>query len=227
MVKRFILPLEALDDIRGLVRLSSDQLVALETLFSSGKSVSAHRATFINQVAEKLRISIEDARSVSVVCSFLLSAVDDNEAGDVGELLEDVREFLKDSLTEDERQTILNEFDEKRTVLVSLATPKPARLRAEKIRRLLGGPEPHVHSFRTVCQIRPLFEGPENNETIVGLVPMILLEIESVNADGITNTLSFSMDADDLKELEKLVKRTNMKLEAIQEKYNSEILAAE
>lgn len=72
-----------------------------------------------------------------------------------------------------------------------------------------------------------LFEGPDTDETIVGLVPMILLEIESADADGDPNTLSFSMDAEDLAELETVVKRTRMKLEAIQEKYKSEILAAE
>lgn len=227
MVKRLILPPDALDDFRTLLQLSSGQLKALEDLFSRGESATALRATFVNQVAETLQINIEDARSVTVVCSFLLSGADEDDADSVVELLDDLREFLENSLPDNDKQPVLDKFDQNREVLLSLATPKPARMRAQKIRGLLAGPEPHVHSFRTICQLRPLFEGPDNDETIVGLVPMILFEIESADADGDPNTLSFSMDAEDLEELEKVVKRTRMKLESIQEKYKSEMLASE
>ena len=228
MVKRVILPSEALDDFCTLLRLSSDQLKALGDLFSKGESATPLRTTFVNQVAEKLQVNIEDARSVTVVCSFLLSNADDGDAGSANEVLDDVYEFLENSLQgDDNKQTVLGKFDENRGLLLSLATPKPARKRAQKIRSLLAGPEPHVHSFRTICQLRPLFEGPDNNETIVGLVPMILFEIESADADGDTATLSFSMDSEDLAELENVVKRTRVKLQSIQQKYKPEILTAE
>ena len=143
------------------------------------------------------------------------------------ELVDDIRDFLENLLPKVDKQSVLEQFDQNRELILSLVTPKPARMRALKIRGLMAGPEPHVHSFRTICQLRPLFEGPENDETIIGLVPMILLEIESADVDGDTNTLSLSMDAEDLAELEKVVKRTRMKLEAIQEKYKSDILSAE
>lgn len=227
MVKRLIVPSEALDDFCTLLSLSADQLKALEDLFSRGESATALRATFVNQVAETLQINIKDARSVTVVCSFLLSGADEENTDSVGELLDDVREFFENSLPDNDRQPVLDQFDQHREILLSLVTPKPARMRAQKIRSLLAGPEPHVHSFRTICQLRPLFEGPDSDETIVGLVPMILLEIESANADGDPSSLSLSMDAEDLVELEKVVKRTRMKLKSIQETYKSEILAAE
>ena len=72
-----------------------------------------------------------------------------------------------------------------------------------------------------------MFDGQDGIETIAGLVPMILLEIESANADGDVNTLSFSMDTEDLEELQRAIERTRMKLEAIQNKYKTEILTAE
>lgn len=228
MVKRMILPSEALDDVCTLLRLSSEQLKALDELFTKGESASPLRAEFVNRVAESLQVNIEDARSVVMVCSFLLrrsEAKDDEDF--VTDLLVDFREFLENSLPDDERQTVLAKFDGNREIFKSLATPKPAPLRVEKIRRLQSGPEQHIHSFRTVCQLRPLFEGPENDERIVGLVPMILLEIECADADGDCSTLAFSMDDEDLAELERVVKRTRAKLEAISEKYESEILTAD
>lgn len=227
MVKRLILPSEALGDFLALLHLSSDQLKTLENLFSTGESATALRATFVNQVAEALQISIEDARSVTVVCSFLLSGAEAADADYGRDLLEDVRKFLENALPEKDRQAVLDRFSQNREILLSLVTPKPARMRAKKIRGLLAGPEPHVHSFRTICQLRPLFEGPDNEETIIGLVPMILLEIESAGADGDSNTLSLSMDAEDLAELERVVKRTRMKLETIQEKYKSDVLTVD
>ena len=227
MVKRVILPSDALDDFRTLIRLSSDQLKALDELFASGESVSALRTTFVNQVAEDLQLNLDEARSVTVVCSFLLSLSDKEDEGSAGEILDDVREFLENSLPDEDKDSVLGQFDQNCELISSLATPKPARKRAQKIRGLLAGPEPHVHSFRTICQLRPLFEGQDNDETIVGLVPMILLEIESADADGDANTLSFSMDAEDLAESQKVVERTRMKLEAIQKKYKTEILTTE
>ena len=163
-----------------------------------------------------------------VVCDFLLlrrEVQDDEEF--VIDLLHDLRQFLEDYVPEDDQQAVLTNFDENHEILKSLTTPKPAPLRVKKIRSLQSGPEQHVHAFRTICQLRPLFEGPENDEKIDGLVPMILLEIESGDADGVPSTLAFSMSEADLAELEKVVKRTREKLEAIHEKYGSELLTAD
>lgn len=228
MVKRVSLPSEAFDDIRTLICLSTEQLRTLDELFSNAESAFPLRASFINQVAENLKVGLDDARSVVVVCHFLLrhsDAQDDKEF--VTGLLGDIREFLENSVPDEEQQSLLSQFDEKRGILESLASPKPAPLRERKIRRLESGPEPHVDDVRTVCQLRPLFEGQEREEFIAGLVPTILLEIETTISDGDSRTFAFSMGIDQLEQLEQVLKRTREKLEAIRMKYGSELLTSE
>ncbi len=228
MVKRVDLPPDALDDVCTLVRLSADQLTALVELFSTAESAFPLTETFIAKVAEELRVSIEDARSVVVVCHFiLLHSEAQGDEGFISDVLRDVREFLENSLPKDELRGVLTSFDNNREILESLATPKPAPLRARKIERLASGPERRIDSIRTICQLRPLFEGPENDELIVGVVPSILLEIESVDDDDDSSTVAFSIDDKKLAELEKVVRRTREKLEAIREKYGSELLTTD
>ncbi len=225
MVKRVDLPSDALDDVRALLRLSAAQLTKLDELFSTAESAFPLRETFINQVAETLKVSIDDARSVVMVCHFLLlhsEAHDDEDI--VSDVLRDVREFLENLLAKDESRGVLASFDENRDTLKSLATPKPAPLRARKIERLASGPERRIDSIRTICQLRPLFEGPENDERIVGVVPSILLEIESVDDDDDSSTVVFSIDDKKLTELEEVIQRTREKLEAIRQRYASDLL---
>jgi hypothetical protein len=89
---------------------------------------------------------------------------------------------------------------------------------------LASGPEQSILSIRTLCQLRPLFEGPEHEEQIVGLVPTIVLEVEATDADGDAQTVAFSLNSDALRSLEQVVKRTQEKLAAIREKYGDELL---
>lgn len=228
MVKRIILPPGALDDVCTLLRLSRDQLNALNGVFSEGESAAPLRASFVTKVAETLRVNIDNARSIVTVCHFLLlhsEAKEDEEF--VEDVLNDFREFLENSLEDPQKTEILSSFDRNRDVLASLATPKPAPLRLQKIRKLASGPEEQLESIRTICQLRPLFDGPEHEETIEGLVPVILVELELENEDGVSRTASFAMDHEKLDELENVIRRTREKLDAIQNKYGSELLSTD
>lgn len=228
MVKRVILPSEALDDVRTLIQLSNVQLSVLDQLFSKGESAFPLRASFINEVAEQLKVNIDDARSVVVVCHFLLRKTDANEGDEyVTDLLADFREFLENSVDGEERQSLLAKFDENREVLASLAAPKPEPLRVKKIRRLERGPEPYIQEIRTICQLRPLFEGAESDESIAGLIPTLVLEIEAKDGDGDSKTFAFSMASEDLAKIEQVIQRTRDKLDAIRAKYGSALLTVD
>jgi hypothetical protein len=227
MPKRVVLPSGAVDDVCTLLQLSSDQLASLDRLFATGESASPLRPSFINRVAETLNVRLDQARSVVMVCHFLLLQPDDLRIEDpeyARELLDDLREFVESDVPESDKTTLLASLDTNRMMLESLAMPKPDRLRAQKIRRLASGPEQSILSIRTLCQLRPLFEGPEHEEQIVGLVPTIVLEVEATDADGDAQTVAFSLNSDALRSLEQVVKRTQEKLAAIREKYGDELL---
>jgi hypothetical protein len=228
MAKQIILPADAFDDVRTLVGLSRDQLTSLDAVFATAASASPLRTTFINRVAETLRITIQEARSVVIVTHFLLLRPGGQEGQQfVSELLDDFREFLADSATEDESGRLLAAFDEKRELFASLATPKQERLRAQKILRLARGPERTVESVRTVCQLRPMYEGPEHEEEIIGLVPVTLLELKTKDVDGMVETHAFGLDTEALAALERVIERTKEKLGAMRQKYGSELLTTD
>jgi hypothetical protein len=228
MVRRVRFPTEALDDISVLLRLTNQQFQTLDKLFSSGESAFPLRNPFVEKVASELSVSSDEAGSIVAVCHFLLrddDALDD--ASFVDEMLVDLREFLEQNLPESERESLLDAFDANANNLKSLTIPKPEPLRFQKIRKLANGPESQLESVRTICQLRPLFCGPEDNETIDGLLPVTLMEIELEDSDGDSITIVFRVNNDGLDELMSVIERTRMKLDAIAGKYGSDLLSDE
>ena len=221
----FIFPKEALDDICRVVGLSHDELEKLVAIFSRKEAAFPFRTGFIHQVAEALGVGTDDARIAVVVCEYVLIRPTQDEDTDIDEHLQGLRLYLDEHLEDEDKLEILNQFDAIQPSLASLCKPKPEPVRAKKTYQLAHGPEPRITSFRTVSQLRPLFEG--DDEEIVGLVPVILLEVGSEDNDEDATTHIFGMDESDLLELEKVVKRAKDKLEAIRVRYPDEILTAD
>lgn len=119
---------------------------------------------------------------------------------------------------------LLVTFDAKRSVLEPLLSPKPARVKARKVRYLTYGVEPTVDSFRTICELRPVFERQEGKETIVGYASVVVLEVELSDAKGEEQTVRLHFPPAMLKRLRDVVKRTEKKLEAIEAKLGPEFL---
>lgn len=237
MAKRMIVPAEAMDDIRRLLLLQPQQLNALAGLFELAEAAFPLRTKFINRVAETLNVAIETARSVVVVVHFLLLRRNQDSAAEFSKVASDIwgdiRDYIAGKTDLVDRQALLDSIDANRVVLESLATPKPQRNRAVKIRRLSSGPERTIDSIRTVCQLRPLFEegelteGNEPPEDIVGLVPSLLLELQVSEPDGTDQVLVFGMSPETLTELAKVIQRTQRKLATIESRFQNDILSVE
>ncbi|MEX0702015.1 MAG: hypothetical protein WD069_07960 [Planctomycetales bacterium] len=227
MAKRLVFPIAASADVLALVRLTPQQLRQLVELFSTADSAHPLRAEFINSIAETLRLPVSDARSVVAVLHCLLIPRDDSQHPDPAyarDLIDDLREFVDQQAPDDVKAALLTSLDTNRTLFESLATPKPLRVRALKVRRLASGPEPMLDSVRTLCQLRPLFEGEAHNEDIAGVVPSILLQFETTDQDGDAKTFAFGLTPSGLDELSATIERTKEKLEAIRNKYGPDLL---
>lgn len=225
MVKRISLPSNALEEICALVNLSSDQLKSLSELFSQADAANPLQPDFVERVAESLGINLDEARDIVAVCHFLLIHAEarDDEVF-VEEILDDFKLFLQDNLRDEVREPTLGKFSENREDLKMLALPKPGPLLQKKIERLASEPEDQLESIRTICQLRPLFDGSEHNEEIKGLVPTVLVELKLENSEGESSVVLFGMNDEKLKEIEKVIARTREKVELISEKYQTEIL---
>jgi len=220
--KHVSLPKTALEDVASLVRLDRQQTVSLAECFTWPESIGPIGQSFIHVVSERIRVDLEQAESIILVCQFLLTVVEGGSP--VGEVLDDLREFIaKNDFSTDKEA--LSAFDLRRNDLVSLLAPKPSRVRAQKV-RYLGEVFPTVESFRTVCELRPVFEGPAGHEEIIGYVSVVLLKVKLSDSDGEESTVHLQLSPGKMRDLEKIIKRTNEKLATIQSKFGDELLGS-
>jgi hypothetical protein len=220
MTRVLDLPTEALSDAMALVGLSQTQLLALEQLLSTEESLQPVEPSFIEKVSESLGIDERKCRQVVPISLFLLGT-----KGSAEEVVGDLRRLLEEEKDSDLKARALAQLDTNRKALESVCTKKPERTLAIKIRNLRDKPEPTAESFRTICQLRPLFEGAENQEDdIVGLVPSILVEIELSMANGEDETVTFSLSRKNLESFKKTLERALYKIDKIQERYGNQLI---
>ena len=220
MTRVLKLSTEAMSDAMALVSLTREQLLALDRLLSTGESLLPIESSFVEKISESLSIDEKKCWQVLPISIFLLGT-----AGSAKEIIADFRQFFEEG-EEDLalRKKALAQLDANREALESLCTEKPERARAKKIRKLRDRPEPCAESFRTICQLRPLFEGSENQEDIVGLVPSILVEIKLNSVNDEEETISFSLSREKLESFKKTLERTLHKIGKIQERYGDQLI---
>jgi hypothetical protein len=219
--RHLILPKSAFKDVKTLLRLEEEKVRTLGELFGTPASISPRSPDFIREVSERLRLDAPTVESIILVCQFLLTVVE--EGNPPQEILNDVREFVAQYATAEERDVVAA-LDAKRMVLESLLTPKPERTRALKIRYLAYGLHPTADSFRTVCELRPVFECPQGRETIVGYVPAILLEVKVSETEDEGRRIVLQLTPEMLKTLRGVIERTEEKLGALRTKLGAELL---
>jgi hypothetical protein len=219
MARHLFLPKQSIKDIRALLRLDEEKLRTLEQLFSTGESIAPSDPNFLQKVADQLRIDSDTASSVVLVTQFLLTVVEGGRLAD--EILDDVRYFVDQYDAED--KALVTNLDHRRLLLLSLLTPKAERARAQKI-RYLQNIYPTAESFRTVCELRPVFDQAGGGERIVGYVPTILLEVKQADADGDESQTVLHLSAGALADLAKVLRRAEEKLSVIRGKFGDELL---
>ncbi|AMV23173.1 hypothetical protein VT84_02095 [Gemmata sp. SH-PL17] len=218
MPRHLILPKDAFEDFRSLLALRSEQLEALVSFFATAESVTSVGADAAERIAAKLGIDYEAARNIVFVCTFLLSVVEDGRPAE--EVLLDVKAFTTEYIDQNDKQ-LLGNFDKYRPLYLSLLTPTTERLRAQKV-QYLEDLRPKVTSFRTVCELRPVFETRESEEQITGLIPIVSLVVEMTESDRVILHLSPAQ----LKNLREVVARADKKIAALQTKFGTELLTS-
>jgi hypothetical protein len=215
--KHLILPKSALHDVALLTRLDEDKLRALSEVFVSADSAPPSSPELVERVARGLALKTDAARAIVVVCQFLLTLVEQRGISPA-EVLDDIREFVSQHDAD-----LVGVIDAKRPALERLFTPSPERTRAIKVQSLTVL-HPMVESFRTVCELRPVFERLGQEETIVGYVPIILLEATIAGKEGEENKVLLQLSAATLKKLTEVIDRTEEKINKIRERFGNELL---
>ena len=223
------LPPEAVQDIAALFTLERDKLLKLIEIFKTVESVPPVPESFNDQLSEKLGVETDVARGVFMASLFLLR-MQESKSGipDNVNVVETLKDFVSAGMDDDAKKIEFEgRVEENRDLLESLSTPSPAWSRHRKIRSLVESPDRNARGFRTICQLRPLFEGPKDNEVIAGLVPLVLMELKTSDADDNCETFTFALTEERLQELKEVIERTQAKMAAIRATYDQQILNAQ
>lgn len=220
MPKHLILPADAFEDFQCLLGLKREQLGALVELFATADSVTSSRPELAERVSERLGVTFESAQNIVFVATFLLSVVEDGRPAE--EVLKDVEAFVARRGTPAATE-LIGSISEHRSLFLSLLTPSSERLRAQKV-QYLEKLRPKAKSFRTVCELRPVFETRGGDEEITGLIPVVSVVVELAESDRDCDRMIMELSPRMLKELQEVVARADKKMTALQAKFGKELL---
>jgi hypothetical protein len=170
------LPDDAVEDLTILASLSPEQAESLREHFDANEFVP--RSSYYTNVADLVNISDDAA---SGLCSFINSvrtqrSRQNRDAATVpDELLGFLQRIPKDKGSKDTIGQLADYVEKQRSFLVSLFSEPPGRGHSDKVRDLESGPLPHVHSIRTFCDIRPVYD--DEASEIVAYLPMVTLSM--------------------------------------------------
>ena len=221
MFKQIRFPPEALDDIRVLVNLESEQLSSLLQLLDSREATPPIEDSFESRVAEHLKSTEETAESV-LRLSLVLQSLD-LSASEAAEAVDDIVLLVTEAGSED-KEKLLEEINSKRDQLAAVATRTRAFSRELEMRRIALGTQPSIDAIRTLVQLRPLYERDENNVPVEidCLVPAMTLELKYEKYER-SHSATFSLSEATLNELIESLQHASEKWKILKTNYSDQI----
>ncbi|QDU22460.1 hypothetical protein [Urbifossiella limnaea] len=213
------LPDDAVEDLAILARMSADQIGSLRKHFDDNEY--AHRSSYYTAVADLLAISDDAAAGL---CSLINSVQSQRtrqgrEAESVpGEFLQFLKRLPKNKESQEELVRIANFITDNRSLIVELFSDFPNRDYSDKLRGLETGPLPHLHSFRTVCDLRPVYNADATDiVTYLPLVTMCMTIHKSMSDDF--EEVSVLLSEDDIDDIRDALDRLDQKLSLLKHRH--------
>ena len=185
MAHWLFLPDDAMDDIAILAKLPQGHVAALSVFLH--KPEYRPKFTFYVEVAELLDLSDEASAKLCTFVNYVQSQRDRlSKSGSevVAELDQFLQRRVKDDAARERATILLRLIREHQPVLAELFEAVPEDEIADKERDLGSGPLPHLHIFRTYCDIRPVYD--PKGDSIVSHLPIVTLHLvfhQSVSDD--------------------------------------------
>jgi hypothetical protein len=170
------LPDDAIKDVAILASLSQDRLSALRGYLDSTEF--RPRYGFYVKVADLLGISDEAAANF---CTFInhVNTQRMKLRREVASIPAELESFLSRvasaGKSQDEAQRLIGFVRANRTLIANLFADLPERDFSAKVRGLETGPLPHLHAFRTFCDVRPVFD--DKADGIIQQFPILTLSL--------------------------------------------------
>ena len=207
MRRRLVIPKRALDAFLQLIRLSKEQLLELCNILNSQYGATEEFEDLLLLVGEKLDVSTEESIDLINVVNNLTAQRQTfaiNNEDFIAEL---------NSLVED-RHDIAKEIQIKKDIILDLTGPRQEAEYYEKIRFLQTGLIDTAKNFKSICDIRPIFN--EERTEIKDLIPIIIFQVEFEKKDDRpSHSVVFQLNEKAYEELKDSIKWIDKKLGVI------------
>jgi hypothetical protein len=200
---RLYIPQEAAGDLAQLLSLTDDQIRKLTSALDSGLATQGSGA-ILEHLSRELGCSYAKCWIAWGLARFIggqRSAADISDETVIDDLV---------GVLEAEAPGAAEQVKGKREVLLDLFAPKPQGEHFAKLHRLRWGPLRAAQGFRSVCDIRPVFD--EAREDIVGAFPVSILAIDCQNESGDKETIVVQLNDESMARLKESLETLERKL---------------
>ncbi|AMV30163.1 hypothetical protein VT84_37570 [Gemmata sp. SH-PL17] len=211
MAHWLFLPDDALHDLVILAALTPDQFEKLRGHLDSHEFRLQYR--FYIKVADLLQISDEAAAKLSVFLNHVHTqrVRAKREAESIPTELEHFLGRIQTGENGQLAKGLIGQIRSKKDYIVKLFSDLPKRDFSDKVRDLETGPIPHLHSFRTVCDVRPVFN-KEATEITSHLLVITLNMVTHTTVSNDYEEVVVQLAEEDLKEIRTAFERLEKKM---------------
>ena len=172
------------------------------------------------QIAEALGISDQAAAEMYGLWDYVRDEQMRHRKGDA-DVIKEFEHFLKRRIGRSEGEDkenverTLKSIQKNKKSFESLFGNLPKRAYGEKVRRLMGGPLPHLHELSTYCDLRPIYN--KEGTQILEYIPIITLRLLSHTRHDAYKEVIVQLTENDLPFIREQFQRLDRKLKALKE----------
>jgi hypothetical protein len=217
MTHWLFLPDDALDDLEILSGLSVERIETLRNYLDSNEF--RPRYSFYVKVAELLGVSDESAAKL---CSFLNHVHTQRTKlnREAASIPNEIEHFLNrvPAQSRERVRPVIEYVKSNKNTIVKLFSELPVRDLEEKIVDLESSPLPHLHTFRTYCDLRPVFDSGATK--IVKYLPVITFSFSThCRETDNQEQLNVQVSESQLSEVREAINRLDKKLVQVKAKH--------
>jgi len=205
---RLYIPEDGIGDIRTLLSLSDAQINQLSSLLDSDLITESSNA-LLDRLSDALQCRASVCATAWSVARYVGSQKKTQKIADddlIAQLVDEVKTSAPD---------LAEQISSRRSLLLALFAPKPEADRHRKIHRLTWGPEKAAKVFRTVCDLRPVFDG--ERKVILTSIPVTLLVVDYTDEGGDEQTIVLQLNNESLERLRECLDTLDGKLATLGE----------
>lgn len=209
---KLLIPKAAHQDLIKLVKSDLRQIEDLVSISNSPKATSLRTHEVLSQIADILKIALEDAYDITVLIDFLSKQKELYKASE-DEFILEIQDVVAEEIGKDAAKDLMSlPF---REALLRLFGTKPIAELAKKKEKLETGLLETLTGIEGTCELRPVFNLERSHivDKVITVIARLTLEDDIENKKNLT----FQLNNESLKKLKEFIEITEKKIKIMEE----------